>query len=84
MGHHVFLIYKNSFNKIRALVPWSPRATGSLHRFMLKMICVIFCQIIFILLSELLVPDVRLEVSVPGADGGVPAGVHEEPLVVGL
>lgn len=30
-----------------------------------------------LLFSELLVSDVRLEVPVPGADGGVPAGVHE-------
>ena len=35
-----------------------------------------------LLFSELLVSDVRLEVPVPGADGGVPTGVHKEALGV--
>ena len=43
------------------------------------MLCCLFNILLF---SELLVSDVRLEVPVPGADGGVPAGVHKEPLGV--
>ena len=48
------------------------------------MCCRCFNGLDILLFSELLVSDVRLEVPVPGADGGVPAGVHEQSLGICL